>query len=68
MEANKLRYTIPSKCAKVIESHKARCFTSIIDPMGSFGDCYPVVSPQKVKGKISIKIATPDEKICCSLI
>ena len=49
---------IPSKCAKILsEEDVAKCFTSVIDPMGTFGDCYPVPDPN-IEGRINIDIYT----------
>ena len=36
---------------------KVKCFTSVIDPMGTFGDCYPVPDPN-IEGRINIDIYT----------
>ena len=50
---------IPSRCAKLLSDlgFKAKCFTSVIDPMGTFGDCYPVPDPT-IEGVINIDIYT----------
>ena len=52
---------IPSTCAQILASYnfKPVCFTSVIDPMGSFGDCYPVPDPN-INGDINININAND--------
>ena len=45
-EGKYVNNAIPSRCARTIEEpfkFIVKCFTSVIDPMGTFGDCYPVL-------------------------
>jgi len=48
---------IPSICVQKLADHNFQpvCFTSVIDPMGSFGDCYPVPDPN-INGDIDVYI------------
>ena len=54
---------IPSKCAKILSElgRVAKCFTSVIDPMGTFGECYPVPDPN-IEGVIHIDFYTGDDR------
>ena len=53
---------IPSICAQELENFQLtpKCFTSVIDPMGTFGDCYPVPDPN-IEGDIIINISCDDK-------